>query len=269
MRVWLESGEIWDEIAPRLEPVARPSASPPLHIFLVAGVSDRVAIFRDGICIGTEQVTAAARAILLQAMVDVDAPAAILHAGACGGMLIAGDSGAGKTTLCAALMARGVPYHCDDSAVLDQHFRVAAMPFSLALREGSWPLLIPKLPALRSKPVYHRWGTDVRFLPPQSLEGPTPVKALAFIQYEPSSQTQLQRLSVFEALLSLQNSGFWVEHTQQSIQRFLTWLATIPRYRFRYTDLEEAEVVAQQISGDRKCESSLQSGIKDFGARQE
>ena len=165
MRVVLQLGDVWDEIAPRLEPV-RSEAPLPRHTFAVGSAAGRVLVFRDGTCIGNEENSAAARAILLQAMAALAEPVAILHAGGCGGVLLAGHSHCGKSTLCAALMGRGLPYHCDDSAVLDRQFRVTPMPFPLMLRSGSWPLIEHRFPAFKDAPVYRRWGTEVRFLTP-------------------------------------------------------------------------------------------------------
>jgi hypothetical protein len=163
-------------------------------------------------------------------------------------VLLAGGSHCGKSTLCAALMGRGLPYHCDDSAVLDRQFRVAPMPFPIMLRSGSWPLIENRFPAFRDAPVYRRWGTDVRFLTPVHAAGPAPIAALVFVAHEAGSQTRLAELSVLDSLLALERSGFWVEHTRDSIQRFLAWLAGIRRYNLRYAGLEEAEAIIARTS---------------------
>jgi hypothetical protein len=242
IRVLLESGDVWKEIAPRLEPLRMDGLSPQRNFAVMNSASD-VLVLRDGVCVGKEENTAGARALLLQAIVSLSEPAAILHAGGCGGVLLAGHTHSGKSTLCAALMARGLPYHCDDSAVLDQEYRVAPMPFPLMLRQGSWPLLEAQFPVLNDAPVFSRWGTDVRFLTPVQPSGPSVVTALVFIKHEAVTKTHLAELSVFDCLLALQRSGFWVEHTQASIERFLGWLAGIRRYNLDYSKLDDAERV--------------------------
>ena len=249
MRVVLELGDVWDEIAPRLEPV-RTEPHPPRRTFAVGSAADRVLVFRDGVCIGNEENSAGARAVLLQAMASLTEPVAILHAGGCGGVLLAGHSHCGKSTLCAALMGRGLPYHCDDSAVLDREFRVTPMPFPVMLRPGSWPLIEDRFPAFRDAPVYRRWGTDVRLLTPVHAAAPASITALVFIAHQPGSQTQLAELSVLDSLLALERSGFWVEHTRHSIERFLGWLAGIRRYNLRYAGLEEAEAIIGKLAAN-------------------
>jgi hypothetical protein len=115
------------------------------------------------------------------------------------------------------------------------------MPFPIMLRSGSWPLIEDRFPAFRDAPVYRRWETDVRFLTPALANGPAPASALVFIRHAPAGETQLAELSVLDSLVALQRSGFWVEHTRQTIERFLRWLAGIRRYSLRYARLEEAE----------------------------
>ena len=260
MRVLLELGGVCDEIAPRLEPV-RGDAPIPRHTFAVGTAAGRVLVFRDGVCIGDEENSAGARAILLQAMAFLPEPVAILHAGGCGGVLLAGHSHCGKSTLCAALMGRGLPYHCDDSAVLDRQFRVTPMPFPLMLRSGSWPLIEHRFPAFKDAPVYRRWGTDVRFLTPASAPGPAPVTALVFVKHEPEAVTELADLGVLDTLLALQRSGFWVEHTRESIARFLAWLAGIRRCTLRYAELHEAEAIVANLALTAKTPASSSSGV--------
>ena len=247
MRVFLESGEVWDEIAPRLDPL-RAEVTLPARTFHVRTGAGRVLVFRDGACIGDEENAAGARAILLQAMASRGEPAAILHAGGCGGVLLAGHTHSGKSTLCAALMGRGVPYYCDDSAVLDRDFRLTPMPFPLMLRSGSWPLIEGRFPEFGKSPVYRRWGSDIRFLTPRCAPAAATVTALVFVRYLKGAGTQLAELTVFDSLLALQRSGFWVEHSPETIARFLAWLAEIPRYTLQYEDLPAAEGIILDLT---------------------
>jgi hypothetical protein len=108
-------------------------------------------------------------------------------------------------------------------------------------------LLEPRFPELKDAPVYNRWGTQVRFLAPVQTAGPSEIRALVFVKHEAEVETQLTELSVLDSLLALQRSGFWVEHTQESIARFLEWLAGIRRYHLHYSELAEAERVIGEL----------------------
>jgi hypothetical protein len=71
---------------------------------------------------------------------------------------------------------------------------------------------------------------------------------LVFVKHEPGVETQLTELSVLDSLLALQRSGFWVEHTQESIARFLAWLAGIRRCHLHYSELADAERVIEKLA---------------------
>jgi len=259
-RVILDPGDLVEEIAPRLARVCVPvlPAGAPVTTFRLANGSDRVLVFRDGVLIAQEEKTAGARAILLQEMTRLCETGrglqAILHAGACGTgaacVLLAGASHAGKSTLCAALMAHGLYCYSDDSAVIDRAFRVAGMPFPLMLRQASWPVLESRLASLERVGIHRRAGVEVCFLPsnlPGSSSPTAPVKALVFVEYQPEATTTLRPLTAFDTLLALQRSGFWVEHDRESVARFLGWLTLLPSHRLTYASIDEAVGAVQGL----------------------
>jgi hypothetical protein len=253
-RVLLGSGDLVEEIAPRLAPAAVPRLprDTPFITFALANGEDRVFIFRDGVCIAEEEKTSGARAILLQEMASQCAPyretTAVLHAGACGTasrcVILAGSSHAGKSTLCAALMAAGFYCYSEDSVVLDRRFHVSGMPFPLMLRESSWPVLDSRFPSFMHRArIHRRGGCGVRFLPsnlPADSSPSVAPKALVFVDYQPGASATLQPLTPFEALMALRQAGFWVGHDRESIAGFLAWIGRLDGYRLTYSLLDRA-----------------------------
>jgi hypothetical protein len=260
-RVLLDPGDLVEEIAPRLAPVAVPHLPPdtPFLTFSLANAGDRVFVYRGEVCIAEEEKTAGARAILLQEMTvrcDADRDArVILHAGACGNasecVILAGATHAGKSTLCAALMATGFYCYSDDSAVLDRQFKVLGMPFPLTLRKRSWPVIDPHFASFTDRaPIHRRLGCSVRFLPSNLPANSSPAvtpAALVFVDYRPGASTALQCLKPFEALLALQQCGFWVEHDRWSIAGFLGWIGRLDSYKLTYSLIEEASGVVSGL----------------------
>jgi hypothetical protein len=55
-----------------------------------------------------------------------------------GAVLLPGDAGSGKTTLCARLLQRGAGYLSDDSVALDRDGRVLGYPKPLGFKLGTW-----------------------------------------------------------------------------------------------------------------------------------
>jgi hypothetical protein len=260
-RVLLNPGELVEEIAPRLAPVAVSHLPPdmPFVTFGLADDDDRVFVFRDRVCIAEEESAPRARAILLQEMTVHCGPgreaSAILHAGACGTasdcVILAGATHSGKSTLCAALMAGGLYCYSDDSAVLDRHFNLSGMPFPLTLRSSSWPVLDSHFPSFIDRaPVHRRSGCTVRFLPSNLPANSSPAatpRALVFVEYRPGASSTLQPLSPFEALLALRQCGFWVKHDRASIAGFLEWIDRLDSYKLTYSLIDEAACVVSGL----------------------
>jgi hypothetical protein len=141
-------------------------------------------------------------------------------------------------------MGHGLLCYSDDSAVLDQDFRVCGMPFPVMVRQESWPLMEACMPGFSQRaPAQERWGATVRFLPsnlPRNASPSARAQALVFVEYRPGSKAHLEALSPFEALMGLQQGGFWVEHTEAGIAAFLDWLGGLDCRRLTYSRIEEA-----------------------------
>ena len=141
-------------------------------------------------------------------------------------------------------MAKGLYCYSDDSAVIDRHFRVAGMPFPVMLRQSSWSVIEALLPVgMAQARTSQRWGTEVRFLAStlESNSSPSvPPKALVFVDYQTDVEAVLYPLTAFEALVELQQSGFWVEHERECIGGFLAWIRRVGRHKLTYSRIDEA-----------------------------
>ena len=252
-RVRIGDDDLIEEIAPRLAGLAAaPSKPPPANCFDVFDHDGQIVILCDGELLGAEATASAARAVLLQEIVRVCNPGrewlSVLHAGACGSddecVLFAASTHSGKTTLAAALLYSDLNLFCDDSAAIDAaSLELSAMPFALMLRQGSWAPLRSRYPQIETLPIVSRYGQNVKFLSPEAPRWPTTsprVKGLIFTKYIPGAPTTLLPIPSFEALVKLQESGFWVLHKQKEIARFLNWIQTLPANTLTYSNLDEA-----------------------------
>lgn len=230
-RILIPSGDLVEEIMPRINHLAAYFDTPDFTLTVPPP---------------TDGLPATARILLLGEMTRLCQPGrevkAILHAGAAGTqsacVLLAGATHSGKSTLCSGLMQSGLTCYSDDSAILDQDFHIAGMPFPIMLREGSWP----HFPQLDSAPTQVRFATPVRFLPtnlpPHSPS--VPAKALFFVSYDPAASPALTPLTTFEALVLLRDTGFWVDPVRPTIAAFLDWLEALPKFRLPYPDFASA-----------------------------
>ncbi len=254
-RIVLDSTELEAEIVPRLIHLTTLPAPPDFTLSLITG-ADAIHLFRGIHSFATEETVSAARAILLQEMVRLSRGEcewlALLHAGACGAgskcVVFPAATNSGKSTLTAVLMQSGFAFYADDSvAVRKSTLHIPPMPFGLAIREGSWPVVAAHFPGLDALQVTERFGQQVRFLPPAAEGEPVPAAALVFPLYDPDSATSITRLDTLDALIRLKESGFWVEHTRESIRTFIDWVESLPCYHIVYSNVEDAVTFVRTI----------------------
>jgi len=261
-RLILDSAELEAEILPRLTHLTALAAPPDFTLSAIDETDSicGIQLFRGTHCFATEETVSAARAILLQEMVRLSMGGcewlALLHAGACGTgfacVVLPAATNSGKSTLTAVLMQSGFAFYADDSVAIPRGtLHIPPMPFGLAIREGSWPVVGARCPGFDALPVTERFGQQVRFLPPSAQGEPVPAAALVFPCYDPGSTASITRLNTLNALIQLKESGFWVEHTRESIRTFLDWVESLPCYRMVYSNVEDAVAFVREILADR------------------
>ncbi len=172
-----DSPELEDEIRPRLESLQVDPSPADFHLALF-DTAEAFTLWHGPECLAAEDSVAAMRARLLQEMVRLSEPdrqwLALLHAGACAidarCVIFPAGSHSGKTTLAAILMRHGFSLLSDDFVGLERgSLRIPPMPFALAVREGSWPVLSRHYPDLLGRPTVDRFGEQVKFLPPSPV----------------------------------------------------------------------------------------------------
>ena len=159
-------------------------------------------------------------------------------------LLFAGDSGNGKSTLAALLLAKGYQLWADDfvpvraTPPLVYHF-----PAAISIKEKAVPLLKFLFPDIEKAHLFHLKALNkhVRYLPAPELGKNTlpcqPCKAIVFIKYESSAQHELIRLTQEDAFERLIPDS-WLSPETVNAQQFLQWFAQMPCYKLTYSDTE-------------------------------
>lgn len=102
------------------------------------------------------------------------------------GLLICGAAGAGKTTLAVALLAAGFTYGGDDIALMDEDGLLVGVPFSPALKQGSWGLLGHMSDAILAAPIHRR-------LDNKRVRYPTGLPYAARVRVQPAAVVLIRR----------------------------------------------------------------------------
>ncbi len=171
----------------------------------IIGVSGRYLIGRGmavvGVAADLPEVMARVENAITLTAIDATPHILSLHGGVprkggCG-LLLPAPSGSGKTTLTVALNNAGWDFGTDEISLLEAGtgaLRVA--PLSACIKEGSWPVLAPRAPALMDQPVHSRALRRVRFLPPvgRTIER-CEATHVVFPRYQAGAPTQLRPLA--------------------------------------------------------------------------
>jgi hypothetical protein len=141
------------------------------------------------------------------------APGWMLHAAAVhvdgGAIVIAGTSGAGKTTLCLALLARGHAYVTEEIVVIDAHGMIRGLtrPLHLDRDDPRLALLTPSLDAVPYEMVGWTGAPQHHVLvapdPAITHRAPLPLRALIRVRHVPGVPGELRRLPPPAALMEL------------------------------------------------------------------
>jgi hypothetical protein len=128
------------------------------------------------------------------------------------GILLAGPSTAGKSTLAAALVRDGCGYLTDEAAFVDLNtLSIEPYPKPLSLRTGSLALLGLRVPEEVE-------GTTSDFIPASYLRSSVevasvPLSTIVFIRRRPGEEVSYRPIPRAEALVELTNNSFnFVEH---------------------------------------------------------
>ena len=159
-----------------------------------------------------------------------------------GAILFTAPSGSGKSTFAAMLMDQGYPVLSDDFSPISLNpAKVYPFPEGISVKNRSLEVLQPYFPSLAESG--NSLTPDVRevFLPLTTGELPAaaPVKAIVFLQYDPSVEVEFKQIS------NLQSMGrflqqLWLPPTTEVASSFMDWYFHIPSYTLHYSDNAKA-----------------------------
>jgi hypothetical protein len=196
IRVASDTREVLERVTPLLPPGSRACDPAPAGVTfsLRAGADGTYVLDRDGVTVMDEWPLDVALSVLereLRMLVALEAPEFVfVHAGAVAyrglGIVIPGESFAGKSSLVAALVQAGAEYCSDEYAVLDARGLLHPFAKPLSLRER----------------VYQS-DHSVESLGGVTAQGPVPVGMVVVTSFRQGAEWRPRRLSSGEAVLGL------------------------------------------------------------------
>ena len=169
-------------------------------------------------------------------------------------LIFLGDSGNGKSTLSAILMANGLEVLADDFLPVESKSGlVCHFPAAISVKNNALELLIPKFPQLGyAKEVNNNaTGKTFRYLANHRMKPiRVPCKALVFVRYVKDAGFQFEKMSGEEAFSHLVPDS-WISPTRENAQQFVEWFTSLLCYRMTYSDNEKmVQTVKKLLNND-------------------
>jgi hypothetical protein len=160
-------------------------------------------------------------------------------------IILPGISGTGKSTLAAALLARGGELFSDEVALVLGDGTLAPIPLPPGLKSGSWPLLADDYPCLADASEHLRWdGLRVRYLSPAALRFAADRERpdyLFFPCFRPGKAGGIERLGPVDTLRRLSDTGFQMRALgEKEVEALVSLLAGLQSASLTYASTEEA-----------------------------
>lgn len=211
---------------------------------------------------------ATARRVILQgALLSLHArqdAAAIMHGSAVAidgrGVVVAGVTGSGKSTLMLALIAAGARYLADDFTPLtDDGVRVGAFPVAASVKAGSWPLARAWFPAIETAATFNLGPREVRYLDLSAHrepgEGSVPAAAIVFPRYAAGSPVTFTRLAPESVFRQLIEAGSAPAGNPPSMRPIVELAKHVPAWSLAYGDVADAAERVKALSASAPAPS--------------
>ncbi|NQU51928.1 MAG: hypothetical protein HQ522_05270 [Bacteroidetes bacterium] len=171
-------------------------------------------------------------------------------------IMFLGDSGNGKSTLSAILLASGFDILADDFLPVESEtLKLCSFPAAISVKKHAIDLLATNFPELKNSKEYSYplFNKTVRYLSnPNSVKGApkkVPCKALVFVKYEVNSELQFSSLAKDIAFQKLVPDS-WISPLEKNARQFLNWFGKLPCYQLTYSNNEAMVETVNRIFND-------------------
>lgn len=172
-----------------------------------------------------------------------------------GNLLLPGKSGAGKSTLSAFLSNKGNGLFSDEMITLDNNFKVKTLPLPIAIKSGSWSILLPYFPELTDAPIWQRLdGRQLKYVWPTAfadqqcssntlLINPNFIHVPEF-SYHLEELPKAKKLTVIDTIEMLTQGGYQLgfELNETKLEQLISFLTQTKCYTLSYTSNEQAQM---------------------------
>jgi hypothetical protein len=162
-------------------------------------------------------------------------------------LLLAGPSGAGKTTLSLALTRAGWCFGSDEIVLLGCSRDMRALPLPPCIKEDSFSLIETWFPELCTAPKHQRYGHTVKYLPITSASTTFSSShgSVVFLRFDPGGPNEIKAVDQFVALERLLAQCVFVPpgFQHRDVEQLLLWHAEQSYFDMSFRDCETAVAI--------------------------
>ncbi len=254
IQIDFESERLVQLLHPQLSHLATESLSENTTQFLVAQGNDNLLLYKNEACITTcstenfHFLQGQFSLELINILYDKKEQdwLATLHASTiCNdkeAILLIGDSGNGKSTFAAVLMAHGFDLLADDfTPLLSEDSQLYRFPNGISIKESAFEFITPLFPNFEKLEDYSKLSkqTKVKYIPPttsfsDSTKGFSTNK-IVLIKYDKNASTTLKK-STPELVLQTLIPDSWISPIPENALLFMNWVQKLSFYELTYSD---------------------------------
>ena len=160
-------------------------------------------------------------------------------------VMVIGDSGTGKSTFTALLLANNYHVIADDiTPILAKDKKIYKYPGGISIKSGAFELLESVVPNFKTLPLVYinPYKGHVKYVPSDVYEDflkGYPCKTMVCINYQKDQPTSLETMSINEALKIIIPES-WLAPQPERAKQFLSWIKDVSFYKLTYSNHEEA-----------------------------
>ncbi|MFC2118832.1 hypothetical protein ACFLSY_09350 [Bacteroidota bacterium] len=173
-------------------------------------------------------------------------------------IIITGDSGKGKSTALAVLLANGFKFMSDDFVPVEAVSKEAyQFPTAISVKKGAVETLHHIYPELLEAEefYYEDFDKTVRYLSPHLSKEPShqslPVKAIVFVNFEPGAELEISRKPKTKAIQNVITES-WLSPRYENAECFLDWAISMSYYQLKYSDNQQMIAAITNLFSDEK-----------------
>lgn len=157
-------------------------------------------------------------------------------------IMIIGDSGNGKSTLSAVLMAHGIDVLADDfTPLLAEDGEVYRFPSGISVKKGAFNTLELLFSDFNEFPLYKSNSKDVtlKYIPPlesfDQAKSHFPCNKIVYVKYATDAPSEMKEVAT-ENILETLIAESWISPLASNAVLFLKWLKGLQCFELNYSD---------------------------------